>query len=159
MKTHKCGICGQAFPSTDEFKAHVLSHTTITNAMLGQLQEAQLHTGFNRAFTLLGEAMIAMDNGIRHWARKAVKTVIEHVGESKTKDGKRRIAEALSPIATVCINSEDPGLRRYAVQALDDLAVTLGRPSSYLFYLKARLSDEDPEVAAEAAKVLDEWSQ
>jgi hypothetical protein len=146
-------------PNKEEFKVHMLGHTTISGGMLEKLAKARRQTGFDQAFTLLEEALMSEDAGIRHWVRKTVSKVVELVKERKTKASTQRIAEALSPLVMVCVKTKEAWLRRYAVHALDELAEPLDWPSVFVFYVANRLGDPDPRIVKQAATVLYRWSQ
>lgn len=137
----------------------MLGHTTIRVGMLEKLAKARRQTGFDQAFTLLEEALMSADDGIRHWVRKTVQKVVERVKERKTKTSTKSIAEALSPLVMVCVKTQESWLRRYAVLAFDELAEPLGWPSVFVFYVANRLGDPEPRIVKQAATVLYRWIQ
>lgn len=134
-------------------------HFAITDDMLDQLEKARAKTGFAWTFTLLEEALISEEFNLRRWARLSLESVAEYVRASETRLVKKRIIKFLSPVVATCLSAGNPELQRYALQALEELAQVQSWPSSLVFYVVARLDDEEPRVAAKAANILYDLSQ
>jgi hypothetical protein len=132
----------------------VFVHLEITAKVLSKLEKARRETDLVRSFALLEEALLAEEFNLRRWARVAIQKVTASVGARKPKQDKSSIAETVSPVAITCLSATNPELRRTALRALEELAEALSHPSSFVFHVATRLNDEDPKVAAKAAKIL-----